>query len=62
MMVLIPTADLKVQDPPEPHPTLTRALSIPVIRINVNKYASLIRGDRSCQRHGSPASHCKLFT
>lgn len=56
-MILIPTADLTIQDPPEPHAGLTQVAQVPVIRVNVIKYASLVRGDRSCQRNGSQFQH-----
>lgn len=54
-VILVPTADLKIQDPPEPHAHLTNVLGVPVVRVNVIKYASIVRGDRSCQRNGRPA-------
>ena len=60
-MILIPTADLKIQDPPQPDAGLTQLAQVPVIRVNVVKYASLVRGDRSCQRNGFQFQIEKIF-
>ena len=51
-LMLLPTAHLGLDDPPKPDAELTNALKVPAIRINVVKYASLVRGDRSCQKIG----------
>lgn len=56
-MILIPSATMTVTDPPEPDAELTRVAQVPVVRVSVIKYASLVRGDRSCQRHGSQFQH-----
>lgn len=47
-MVIIPTADLGLSDSAFPASEITNRMKIPAIRINVVKYALLIRGDRAC--------------
>ena len=51
-MVIIPTADLGLGDSAFPASEITSRMKIPAIRINVVKYASLIRGDRACLLRG----------
>ena len=51
-MVIIPTADLGLSDSAFPASEITNRTKMPAIRINVVKYASLIRGDRACLRRG----------
>lgn len=52
-MLLIPSADLTLDDLAEPVADLTNSLGFPAIKINVIKYASLVRGHHSCIRNGS---------
>lgn len=49
---LVPTADLLVHCSPFPDSPGTRLMKEPVIKIPVVKYVSLVRGERSCQKHG----------
>ena len=54
-IVLIPSAEMGLGDAPSPVADLTKSIGLPVIKVNVVKYASLLRGDKSCKRHGSLA-------
>ena len=54
-IVLVPSAELGLGDAPSPVADLTKSIGLPVIKVNVVKYASLLRGDKSCKRHGSLA-------
>ncbi len=50
--VLVPSAEMTIDASPEPMPALSNTLKIPVIKINVMKYVSLLRGLRACAKNG----------
>lgn len=53
-MVLIPSAQLTLDDMPVPDADITKVLKAPAVKINVVKYASLVRGDTACSLKGYP--------
>lgn len=51
-MVLLPCKTIGIGDSPEPHADLTKKLKVPVIRISIIKFVTMVRGESSCQRKG----------
>ena len=60
-MVLIPSAQLTLDDMPVPDADITKVLKAPAVKINVVKYASLVRGDTACSLKGSLSCIKLLF-
>lgn len=52
-VLLIPDAHIGLSDRPVPDARVTKAINHSAVRLNVLKYASLLRGDKTCLDRGS---------
>lgn len=52
-LVLIPSKDMGLGDPPMPSQGLTQSLGVAVIKINIPQYVSLVRGEKALHHQGS---------
>ena len=57
-VLLIPDAHIGLYDRPVPDARVTKAINHSAVRINVLKYASLLRGDKTCSARG-PLHDCR---